>query len=144
MNDPSNVLQQAFSKAHAVAVQNVMNPLLWLNAIGVPLFLAAAYLMQGDLWVTRMLVAVAAAVPLWTLREYSHWRKHDPNRLHSEKYLIEQQQLMIQSKGWTAPIDASALPPGENPEMSLPVPENEIPALPSPHASEVDEGYGNG
>ena len=108
--------QQALSKAKAVSVQNVMNPLLWLNAVAIPLLIGAAYLFNDDALLSRVFAVAASVVPLWTLYEYSCWRKNDPARLHSERYLIEHQQLMIQSKSTSVAIPASTLPSSDNPE----------------------------
>lgn len=113
-----NIWQQALSKAQAVVVQNVMNPLLWLNAVSIPLLLVAAYMFRGDVLMSRLFGVAAVAIPLWTLREYSCWRRDDPNRLQSERYLIQHQQLMLQSKSTRVPIDASTLPAGDNPEVA--------------------------
>lgn len=111
-----SILKQALSKAQAVAVQNVMNPLLWLNAVAIPMLLGAAYFFSADELLSRVFGISASVIPLWTLREYGCWRRDDPGRLHSERYLIRHQQLTIQSKNQPVPIVASSLPAGENPE----------------------------
>lgn len=136
-----NVWQQALSKAQAVAVQNVMNPLLWLNAVSIPLLLIAAYVFRDDLLTSRVLAFGALIVPLWTLREYGYWRRDDPARLQSERYLIEQQQLMIQSKSTPVPIPASNLPSGENPEIAEMASDAQSATLP-PARGQSEQGKG--
>ena len=51
------------------------------------------------------------------MREYSHFARKDPARLHSEEYLIEQQRLMIETKSERNPVNINDLPLGENPEL---------------------------
>lgn len=108
---------EALSKAQAVKVRNVMNPLLWLNAVAMPLLLSAAYMFQDQIFLSSLMGASAAGLPIWTMWEYRYFARTDPRRLHSEEYLLEQERLMIQSKSWTQGVDATYLPSGGNPEL---------------------------
>ncbi|BCH07378.1 hypothetical protein MesoLj131c_16360 [Mesorhizobium sp. 131-3-5] len=110
---------EALSKAQAVRVRNVMNPLLWLNAMVLPVFVPAAYAFREQPLLALPLIFVAVAVPVYTLWEFRYFARKDPKRLHSEEYLIEQQRLTILSKQSRYPIDASALPSSGNPELTI-------------------------
>jgi hypothetical protein len=94
-----------------------MNPLLWLNAVAVPSLLAGAFLFKDQLLLAAPMAFGIVIVPGWTLWEYSRFARKDPQRLHSEEYLIEQQRLMVQSKSSREPMDAALLPTGSNPEL---------------------------
>lgn len=111
------VWAEALSKAQAVKVRNVMNPLLWLNAAVVPPLLIAAVAMRENQFVSIVLFLVAIIIPLFTLKEYSFFARTDPGRLQSEDFILEQQRLMIQSKSSSVAIDPSILPMSSNPEM---------------------------
>lgn len=119
MSDERSVWGEALSKAQAVKVRNVMNPLLWLNAVAMPLLLSAAYMFRDQTVLSLPMIVVAAALPVWTMWEYRYFARKDPKRLQSEDYLLEHQKLVIQSKHYKYPIDASALPSGENPELTI-------------------------
>lgn len=95
-----------------------MNPLLWLNAVSVPSLLVGALAFKDQPWLAAPMVLGSLGIPGWTLWEYRYFARKDPQRLHSEEYLIEQQRLMLQSKSSPQPIDATAIPAGANPELS--------------------------
>jgi len=114
-----------------------MNPLLWLNAVAMPLLLFAAYLFRDVLALSFPMGLAAVALPIWTMWEYRYFARTDPKRLHSEEYLLAQQRLMIESKSSTQAIDASLLPMSENPEVSF---EGSIARLPHVDGPPVEEG----
>jgi hypothetical protein len=95
-----------------------MNPLLWLNAVTLPLILLGAWLFRGQIWLSLPLILGVLGVPAYTLWEYRYFARGDPQRLQSEGYLIAHQRLMLQSKSSTDPIDAAAIPAGANPELT--------------------------
>lgn len=96
-----------------------MNPLLWQNAVAMPVLLAGAYLFREYAYLSSVMGTVAAGLPIWTMVEYRFFARTDPKRLHSEEYLLEQQRLMIQSKSSKNEVDALTLPAGSNPELPL-------------------------
>lgn len=116
------------SKAQAVRVRNVMNPLLWQNAVAMPALIVAAYLFREQPLLSTPMGLGAVALPLWTMWEYRFFARNDPKRLQSEEYLIESERLMIQSKSSSQAIDARTLPSGGNPEL---IPFEEVITLPS-------------
>ncbi len=75
-----------------------MNPLLWLNAVTVPSFLIAAFAFRDNGWLAGPVIVGALSIPGYTLWEYRYFARSDPQRLHSEEYLLAHQRLMIQSK----------------------------------------------
>jgi hypothetical protein len=107
---------EAISKASAVKVRNVMNPLLWLNAVVEPLFLLGAWLFKDHVWLALPFIMGFLGLPAFTLWEFRHFARRDPQRLQSEQYLLAHQRLMIHSKSVQEPIDAGAIPAGTNPE----------------------------
>ena len=138
-NEKRSVWSEALSKAQSVKVRNVMNPLLWLDAVAMPLLLTASYLFK-DVWVLSVPMGlVAVALPIWTMLEYRYFARTDPKRLHSEEYLLAQQRLMIESKSSTQAIDASLLPVGENPEVSFDEPASRLPHIDA-HSTRTEEG----
>ncbi len=93
-----------------------MNPLLWLNAVVEPLFLGGLCLLRDHEWLALPLMLGFLGVPAYTLWEYRYFARRDPQRLHSEEYLLAQQRLMIQSKSVPDAVDATAIAVGANPE----------------------------
>lgn len=112
-----DVWSEVLSKATAVKVRNVMNPLLWLNAVAVPSCIGSAIILQNQLVLAIPLVLTGIAIPLWTLLEFDYFAKREPQRLQSEEFLIEQHRLLLQSKGSADVIDASVVVAGANPEL---------------------------
>ena len=94
-----------------------MNPLLWLNAVAIPLFLAAAWLFRDHEGLALLLILGSLGIPTYTLWEFRYFARRDPQRLQSEEYLLAHQRLMIQSKSVSIPVDAAAIPVGSNPEL---------------------------
>lgn len=122
------IWSEALSKAQAVKVRNVMNPLLWQNAVAMPLLLVSAYVFREQPILSVPLGLGAMCLPIWTMWEFRYFARTDPRRLQSEEYLIEQQRLMIQSKSSSVALDAASLPMSGNPELAPPAP---IVGLPS-------------
>jgi len=117
MTERPSLLAEAVSRASSVKVRNVMNPLLWLNAVVVPPCILATLLLNDSLLLAMPFVACAFIVPVWTLCSFSYFSVKDPQRLQSEEFIIEQQRLLLRSKGSSEIIDASAVPVGSNPEL---------------------------
>lgn len=69
------------SKASAVKVRNVMNPLLWLNAVAIPTLLSGAFAFKDQPLLAGPLVLGALVVPGWTLNQFTYFAKNDPKRL---------------------------------------------------------------
>jgi hypothetical protein len=105
------------SKASAVKVRNVMNPLLWLNAVVDPLLLFGAWLFRDHEWLAALLISGFLGIPAYTLWEFRYFARRDPQRLQSEEYLLAQQRLLIRSKSVHDTVDAAVIPVGANPEL---------------------------
>ncbi|MFN3878053.1 MAG: hypothetical protein ACK4MH_06725 [Brevundimonas sp.] len=139
-----DVLSDLVSKATAVAVRNVMNPLLWLNATVVPAGFTVVVLLQETLILAIPIMMTTLAVPIFTLKHYGYFAKHAPQRLQSEEFIIQQQRLMIQQKGSEIEIDITTLELGSNPEIpALPDWSDNQKAssqLPIPHEVDADKG----
>ena len=62
-------------------------------------------------------LCVGLSVPVVALFSFVYFMIRDPQRLQSEEFVIEQQRLMIESKGGGQPVDASTIAIGSNPEI---------------------------
>ncbi|WP_143150227.1 hypothetical protein [Erythrobacter sanguineus] len=66
-----------------------MNPMLWISGLTTPFAIGAAAMSDGPM---QYFFAVLAFVPIaYSIRAYDFWMKKDPDRLQSERYLIERQ-----------------------------------------------------
>ncbi len=87
---------------------SALQPLLWLCLCVTPLcFLLAASIDHGIRWV----FAVVGILPIvFILLNYYHWRKEDPDRLHSEKFQLRLEELrIIESKSGEIITDPAKL-----------------------------------
>lgn len=114
----TNIFGDLVSKAEAVAVRNVLNPLLWLNVTVVPIGLAVVVMLQEKPWLAVPIMLTALGVPIWTLKHYGHFARTAPQRLQSEEFVLQQQRMMIQQKGSAIEIDITTLELGSNPEIA--------------------------
>lgn len=73
-----DIWSEALSKAQAVKVRNVMNLLLWLNAVTVPLLLLAASVFKDQTFIAAPLAFAAVCLPMWTIWEYRYFARNDP------------------------------------------------------------------
>ena len=115
--DRPDLLTQIASRADAVRVRNVINPLLWLSAVTLPCGIGGAWLFREQAAFAAPILATGLLAPLSGIVAYFYFMARDPDRLQSEEYLIEQQRLMLSHKGSTAKEDADLLSPTRNPEL---------------------------
>lgn len=116
MADHLDLLKTSVTRAGAVRVRNVINPLLWLCGVSTPTCLAGAYAFHDQIALAAPILAVGLASPLATLAAYAYLLFRDPDRLHSEEFLIAQQVLLTR-KGV-----GLGLPPDRVAKLSNPEP----------------------
>jgi hypothetical protein len=122
MNPPS--FKDLSVATRQVATKSAMNPIQWICALTTPFCLAAACVAPPPL---QYAFFVLACVPvIYGIRVFEHLMKNDPDRLQSEKYLIEKQ--VIATMGIAGENgEQIILPPGprmDNPLLELPGEEN--------------------
>jgi len=91
-------LANIFDRAVSVRVNNVMNPMLWLTAVGMPVSFVAAYFAGFDSTAGILLAALGALPLLIGCATYVWFALRHPDRLQSEEYLLRQRELLILSK----------------------------------------------
>jgi hypothetical protein len=96
---------RAESMIERVKSNNVLNPLLWICGITELFAVPAALLSQG--YVQIFFCALAAIPIVFALLAYFIWMFKDPNRLHSEEYLIQREIIRQGSKENDAISDSS-------------------------------------
>jgi hypothetical protein len=95
-------LASVFTRAASVRVNNVMNPVLWLVAVGMPVSFAAAYFAGFESAIGMVLVGIGALPLIVGCLLYAWFAIRAPDRLQSEEYLLRQQEILILSKSGTA------------------------------------------
>ena len=119
--------QEIISRASSVRVRNVINPLLWLTAVTLGAGLPAVIVLRDDMTLALPILAVTLLSPLATIAAYVYFMARDPQRLHSEEYLIAQQRLLLMQKGSSVAEDIDAVSLDTNPEL---------PSLPEAHGND--------
>jgi hypothetical protein len=72
-----------------VATKSAMNPMLWISGLTTPFSIGASAMTEGPM---QYFFAALAVLPIaYSIRAYDFWMKSDPDRLQSERYLIERQ-----------------------------------------------------
>lgn len=97
------------SRAGIVRVRSALNPILWMMAVALPLFLLAAYFFRDDNIVKWVLLTLAASAFLAPIVSYFIFLFRDPDRLQSEEFVLKQQEMVIASRsreGLPQPIEA--------------------------------------
>ena len=117
--DVARFAQQAISRATAVRVRNVLNPLLWLSAVTLPSSLVGAYVLRDYPWFSGPLLGVDLLCPLSSVVGFAYFALRDPQRLHSEEFLIQQQRLMLEARG-ASPVSADSVAMDAKPELAAP------------------------
>ena len=81
-----------------IQTKTILNPLLWLNGIGMPLSLLGvlATIAYPFVWV---FLGVFLCLPIASLIAYTYWARRDPNRLQSEDHQYNMRQLELQLIG---------------------------------------------
>ena len=118
------IARMAISRATAVRVRNVLNPLLWLSAVALPSSLIGAYMLRDYPWFSGPLLGVGLLCPVSALAGFAYFAVRDPQRLHSEEFLIQQQRLMLEARG-AQPIPADSVALDANPELAPSLPAGE-------------------
>ncbi|HEV7289910.1 hypothetical protein [Sphingomonas sp.] len=72
-----------------VTTKSAMNPALWLCALTTPLATAGSFFAPEPM--NYILIAFASLPVFNALYSYNHFMRKEPDRLQSEKYLIERQ-----------------------------------------------------
>lgn len=97
----SELLKNLFTRPSVVhARSTALNSLLWALAILLPCVLLSALLVGGDAFVTRAVTVMAGMALAAVFAAYFYFMLKDPDRLQSEKFMIEQRKLTsIEMKG---------------------------------------------
>ena len=74
-----------------VATKSAINPIQWICALATPSSIAAACFAPPPL--NYFFFFLAALPVIYALRAYDHFMKRDPDRLQSERFLLERQMV---------------------------------------------------
>ncbi|MFN0046711.1 MAG: hypothetical protein ACKVOS_09605 [Sphingorhabdus sp.] len=82
-------LKEVSDTTRQVATKSAMNPMLWICGLTTPFsIVAAAYSAEP---ISYLFFGMACLPIFYGIRAYEFWMKSDPDRLQSERYLIERQ-----------------------------------------------------
>ncbi len=90
MSDISQITKSLLGQIHVRS--SALNPLLWLAALGGLLCFPAAYFMSDY---AGWLLSIGAICVLSPIPAYIYFAFKDPNRLQSEEYQLQQQQIQL-------------------------------------------------
>jgi hypothetical protein len=82
-------LNQITDTTRQVATKSAMNPMLWVCGLTTPFSICAAAYSTAP--ISYLFYGIACVPILYAMRAYDYWMKNDPDRLQSERYLIERQ-----------------------------------------------------
>ena len=104
-----------------VTTKSAMNPALWLCALSTPTGFAGSLLAHPP--TNYFLLAICTLPLLNAVRAYNHFMKHDPDRLQSERYLLERQ--VVATLGINGEEGTQILLP-DGPKMDNPISHGEV------------------
>ena len=101
----NDVVKAATAKSDRIRVRGTaMNSMLWLVGLITPLTLVLSFL-AGDPVYRYFLFGFGAMMALFGVSAYFVWVFRDPDRLQSEKYLLQKSaQLMLYQPGASAAV----------------------------------------
>jgi hypothetical protein len=98
------------------ATKNVLHPLLWLTALVTPASAALAVASNGPL--VFALMALAVLPPIATVVAFAIFSITNPDRLHTEEFLLQQQWFQAQigdnTKGEVITLQGESATPVSN------------------------------
>ncbi|HIF9138465.1 TPA: hypothetical protein ACX6SR_001916 [Photobacterium damselae] len=105
--------QNAATKLH---VKSALNPMLWLCAITIPLFLGTAYIFKDNQAVVFLLILAAIFPLILTGVGFMYFAINKPEKLQSEDYQLRHESLqIIQKKGSSKTIPLNTIEAIANP-----------------------------
>ncbi len=110
------------SSVARIYVRNILNPLLWSDAIVCPIFLGAAWGFRNVEWIRNTAFIISALPPVLTIVAFVYFALADPDRLQSEEFRLHREELLLQQQqhGGPAQIDVRGLPAIANPVHRAP------------------------
>lgn len=90
MSDISQITRSLCGQIHVRS--SALNPLLWLAGMGGPICFLAAYFIP---LYAGLLISIGITCVVSPILAYVYFARKDPNRLQSEEYQLQQQQIQL-------------------------------------------------